>query len=236
MVIAVDGPAGAGKSTLAKQVAQRLNITYIDSGATYRGISYYIYQQIRTDYSVNRELEQNQVAMERIWQIVENELEQLELDVAYKDEICRIYINQQDVTDSIRTEEISILASIISTNPKVRQFLVERQRRISQAKSVIMDGRDIATVVFPQADYKFYITAQVEKRAQRRYQQLIQAGQLADLKDIVKDIQNRDYRDMNREHSPLRKDEQAVVIDTTNQTVSQAVAQMLEVIAQGEAD
>ncbi|MBL7574954.1 cytidylate kinase [Peptoniphilus asaccharolyticus DSM 20463] len=203
--VAIDGPSGSGKSTIAKLLADKLNITYVDTGAMYRAIA----------------LHSKETGIEPV-----DFINEVEID--YHDD--KVFLNGEDVSDKIRTEEISKLASKISKNLKVREFLVQKQREISKKRSVVMEGRDIGTVVLPEADYKFYLDAGVEVRAKRRYNQLIEKGEKAEFGQVLIDLKDRDFNDMNRENSPLVKAEGAIFIDSADITLEETLDKMLNTI------
>lgn len=202
--IAVDGPSGAGKSTIAKAVAQRLSIDYIDTGAMYRAVGYKLLQE--------------GVSLKDLPKVAEV-LARTEIDFS-----CgNIYLDGENINDRIRTEEISRQASDCSALGIVREKLTEQQQQMGVRKSVIMDGRDIGTVVFPDAEYKFYITASAEERAKRRYKELLEKGQEATYEKVLADIRQRDYNDTTRKINPLRKAEDAVTVDTTNMSREEVI-------------
>ncbi|MBZ4667867.1 MAG: cytidylate kinase, partial [Defluviitaleaceae bacterium] len=188
--IAIDGPAGAGKSTIAKMIAKKLNIIYVDTGAMYRTVALYcIKHGIQCTDKDN----------------VEKILNQIEIKILYKDHTQRIFLNDEDVSDIIRTQEISQGASDVATIQAVRVKMVELQRNLAKSASVVMDGRDIGTYVLPNADLKIFLTASVEERASRRYKELTQKGIECSLSKIKEEIEARDKNDTCRECSPLRK-------------------------------
>ena len=202
--IAVDGPSGAGKSTIAKAVAQKLSIDYIDTGAMYRAIGY---KMLKEGISVD------DLAG------IQNLLDTTEIDFSKGDTI----LDGQVVNDLIRTPEISKQASRCSAVAIVRKKLVDLQQKMGQAQSVVMDGRDIGTVVFPDAEYKFFITASPEERAKRRYKELLDKGQKVDYEQVLADITARDYNDSTRDVTPLRKAEDAIEVDTTNMSIEEVI-------------
>ena len=205
--IAIDGPAGAGKSTLAKQLAQRLGFLYVDTGALYRAIAYYaITQQAETAEEIAALLKDLTVTMQVI------------------DGTQHVFVNGEDVSDRIRTPEVSMGASKVSAIPAVREFLFELQQNLAKAQSVVMDGRDIGTVVLPRADLKIFLTASAEKRAERRYLELQekQPGDAPSYADVLADVKQRDYQDMTREIAPLKQAEDAVLVDTTELSFEQS--------------
>ncbi len=202
--IAVDGPSGAGKSTIAKAVAQRLSIDYIDTGAMYRAVGYKLLQE--------------GVSLEDLEKVAEV-LARTDIDFS-----CgNIYLDGENINDKIRTEEISRQASACSALGIVREKLTEQQQEMGARKSVIMDGRDIGTVVFPDAEYKFYITASAEERAKRRYKELLEKGQKAVYEKVLADIKQRDYNDTTRKINPLRKAEDALTVDTTEMSREEVI-------------
>lgn len=203
--IAVDGPSGAGKSTIAKAVAKKLNIDYIDTGAMYRAVGYKMLQE--------------GVALTDI-EGLQNMLDHTEIDFSQGN----IYLDGTIVNDVIRTQEISKQASDCSAIGIVRKKLVDLQQKMGESKSVIMDGRDIGTVVFPDAEYKFYVTASAEERARRRYEELVAKGQNVNYDQVLIDINTRDHNDSTREITPLRKADDAVEVDTTEMNIEEVVA------------
>lgn len=202
--IAVDGPGGAGKSTVAKGVAKKLNIDYIDSGAMYRALGLKI---LRRGIAMKDGPQLRQL------------LEETKID--FKGD--EIYMDGEPVGGLIRTPEVSMAASECSAFSFVREKMVEAQQKMGHSKSVIMDGRDICAVVFPDAKYKFYVTAAPEERARRRCKELLEKGERADYEQVLKDITTRDYNDSTRQASPLKKTEDAELLDTTGMTVEEAV-------------
>lgn len=209
--IAVDGPSGAGKSTIAKAVAKELGIDYIDTGAMYRAIGYKVKQLgISTEDSSS----------------LQEMLDHTDIDFVKGD----IILDGKVVNDVIRTPEISMMASKCSALPEVREKLVEIQRGMGRKKSVIMDGRDIATNVLPDAEYKIFLTASAEERAERRYKELSEKGEDVTFEDVLHDIQQRDHNDMTRKLNPLRKAEDARELDTTGLSIDQVIECILKEI------
>ena len=199
--VAIDGPAGAGKSTLARAMAQQLNFRYVDTGAIYRTVALGLY---RTGQDVSKVLEQPQC------------LEEMDVHMDYDAEgLQHMYLNGEDVTTAIREHYISAITSQVAAHPNVRAFLLEVQRKQANLHDVVMDGRDIGTVVLPHADVKGYLTASPEERARRRYLELEQKGDTTPMEQILQDIIKRDEQDKNRPIAPLRQAEDAVVLDTT---------------------
>ena len=202
--IAVDGPSGAGKSTIAKAIAKKLCIYYIDTGAMYRAVGYKMLQK--------------GIAMDDIPAITEM-LKETEIDFSSGN----IYLDGENINDRIRTEEISKQASDCSALGIVRAKLTEQQQKMGEKKSVIMDGRDIGTVVFPDAEYKFYITATAEERANRRFKELIAKGEEVTYEKVLADIKQRDHNDSTREINPLRKADDALELDTTEMKIEEVI-------------
>lgn len=216
--IAIDGPSAAGKSSIAKIVAKRLDYVYIDTGAMYRCVGYYCLQN-------NIDLHDEQAVsgvLKKIKIMLDNE--------------NRVYLNGDDVSDKIRQDEVSMSASLVSSYHDVRKFLVDQQRQMAKAGGVILDGRDIGTVVLPEAELKIYQSASVETRAKRRYLENKQRGLPADLETIKKDIERRDYQDMNRKISPLKKADDAIALDTSNLSIEEVVNEILNLVKQKESE
>lgn len=210
--IAIDGPAGAGKSTIAKMVSAEMGYIYVDTGALYRTIALY--------------LTENNIADDDI----EKSLENADVSLKFIDGIQRVYLGDRDVTDFIRTPEISMSASRTSAIPAVRRHLFDLQQKIARENNIIMDGRDIGTVVLPDADVKIYLTATPEERANRRYKELSEKPDCPSYEDILKDIIWRDYQDMNRIAAPLKQADDAVLVDSTELTLEQAAERITEII------
>lgn len=207
--IAIDGPAGAGKSTIAKRVAKELGYVYVDTGAMYRALAVYF-------------LKQGLDAEERV-KIVEA-CKDAEVSLQYEDGVQQVYLNGENVTALLREEAVGNMASVTSAIPEVRAQLLELQREMARTKDVVMDGRDIGTNILPNADVKVYLTASVATRAKRRYLELTEQGTDCDLQEIAKDIEARDARDMSRETAPLKQAEDAVLIDSSNMSIDEVVA------------
>ena len=209
--IAIDGPSGAGKSTIARLIAAELDIDYIDTGAMYRAVGYKMkLQGIAADQK----------------QMLQSMLENTDIDFVNGD----IILDGEVVNDKIRTSEISRMASVCSALPEVREKLVDIQRKMGTRKSVIMDGRDIGTNVLRDAEYKFFLTASAEERAERRYRELLDKGESITREEVLRDIIQRDHNDMTRELNPLTKAEDAVEIDTTGLTIQQVTDRILSYI------
>lgn len=210
--IAIDGPAGAGKSTIAKLVAKELGYIYVDTGAMYRGMAIYFLQQ-----KIGGE------EKEKIAEASRN----ANVSIAYEDGAQQIYLNGENVTAKLREEAVGNMASVSSAVPEVRGQLLALQRNLAQRENVVMDGRDIGTNILPHADTKIYLTASVETRAKRRFLELEQKGVMCNMEDIAKDIEERDYRDMHRDIAPLRQAEDAIYVDSSNMTIEEVVKEIL---------
>lgn len=213
--IAIDGPSAAGKSTIAKLLAKKLNYSHLDTGAMYRCVGY---QASRSNIDTN-----DAAALAKM-------IDGMEIDFDSKG---NVYINGEDVSSAIRQNQVSMLASSVSVHPEVRERLVAMQQKIAENKGYIMDGRDIGTVVLPQAELKVFMIASVEARAQRRYQEYISKGIEADYKEIYDDIEKRDYQDIHRSVSPLKKADDALELDTSDMTVEEveeAIEKMIDSI------
>ena len=213
--VAIDGPAGAGKSTIAKRVAKEKDFIYIDTGAMFRAMAIHF---LRCGIAADDH--------EKISEAVKD----VNVTISYVNGEQNVFLNGENVTGQLRTEEVGNMASASSVNGDVRKKLLELQRKLAASANVVMDGRDIGTVVLPDADVKVYLTASVEVRAQRRYKELIEKGQEADLEKIKKDIEERDYRDMNREIAPLRQTEDAILVDSSSMTIDENVQAILDLI------
>ena len=213
--IAIDGPAGAGKSTIAKQVARCENLIYIDTGAMYRAMSLLMLQ--------------NGIPLNDAEKIGQ-ECSRAQIDISYENGEQAVFLNGENVDAFLREERVGNAASAVSAVPRVRERLVQLQRELAESADVVMDGRDIGTVVLPDADLKIFLTASSRVRAERRYRELQEKGIEADLKTIQRDIEERDHRDMTRETSPLRQAEDAVVIDSSMMTVDEVIQNILDLI------
>ena len=210
--IAIDGPAGAGKSTIAKLVAKKRGYIYVDTGAMYRAMALYL---LRTGVDIS-----DRAAIAKACQ-------NADISIAYQQGEQVVLLNGENVNAYLRTEEVGNMASVSSAVPEVRKKLVELQQELAAKEDVVMDGRDIGTVVLPNADVKVYLTASTHTRAMRRFLELQEKGQAADLEKIEADIADRDYRDMHRETSPLRQAEDAVLVDSSEMTIEQVVERIL---------
>ena len=211
---AIDGPAGAGKSTIARRAAGQLGFVYVDTGAMYRAMALYFLRK-----GINPADEE----------AVSRTCSEAEVSIRYQDGAQQVLLNGEDVSGQIRTEEVGKTASVVSAYMPVREKLTELQKELAARENVIMDGRDIGTCVLPQAPAKIYLTASVEVRALRRFRELTEKGEACDLEEIKKDIADRDWKDMHREHAPLKQAEDAVVVDSSQMTIDQVVEAILAV-------
>lgn len=212
--IAIDGPAGAGKSTIAKMVSAKLGYIYVDTGALYRTIALYITENHIPDDEIVQSLDGAEVSLKFI------------------DGAQRVYLGDRDVSDLIRTPEISMAASKVSTIPAVRDHLFEMQKKIARENNVIMDGRDIGTVVLPDAQVKIFLTASPEERALRRYRELSDKPGCPCYEEILSDIIERDRNDMNRKTAPLKQAEDAVPVDTTSLSLEESAEKISRIISE----
>lgn len=215
IAVAVDGPAGAGKSSISKIVAKKLGYLYIDTGAMYRSVTWAV---LHNHIDVN-----NQKAVEAL-------LPELDLTMEASDDSCKVFIAGQDVTDFIRTPQVNKAVSIVASYKGVRQYLVERQRLMAEAGGVILDGRDIGSVVLPNAELKIYLTASVEARAMRRYLEVKGTVNEQPLEDIKDSVMQRDDMDKNRKESPLIQVEDAVLVDSSEMTFDETVEHILHLV------
>ena len=215
IVIAIDGPAGAGKSTIAKALAKKLEIAYISTGSMYRALAL---KCINNNFDATDENVANQIANSTT------------LNVEYRNGDQLVFLDGKDVTTKLYTDKVSDFASKISVHKVVREKLVEVQREIAQRQSVVMDGRDIGSVVLPNADLKFYLDADVEIRAQRRYEELLSKGAKATYEEVLTDMKERDYRDKTREISPLKICDDAIIIDCSHLSIEEVVNKFLSYI------
>jgi len=214
--IAIDGPAGAGKSSIAKALSKRLGYIYIDTGAMYRAVALFFLENNVADGMDSR---------------IESLLDKLEISIKYEDGAQKVILNGEDVTGRLRLEEIGKLASKFSAIGSVREKLVALQRKLAQKENVVMDGRDIGTVVLPNANLKIYLSASSKVRAKRRYLELLEKGQTdLDINDIEDEIIKRDEADMNREISPLKQADDAYYLDSSDMTLEEVVSKILSMV------
>ena len=218
--VAVDGPAGSGKSTITKMVAKDLGYNYVDTGAMYRGLTY--------DFLKNNLTELDEKKIELL-------LSKVKFEVKFIDRVQYVFVNDEDVSEKIRTAEVSKFTSLFAKSLAVREFLIDTQRNLAMSNNIIMDGRDIASVVLPNADVKIFLTASVEERARRRVLDFERQGVVdIDFDKVKADIAARDYQDEKRDIAPLVKVDDAVLIDTTNLTITEVVEKMTELIKKAE--
>ena len=219
--VAIDGPAGAGKSTIAKQIARKMNFIYVDTGAMYRAMALFLLR--------------NQIKAEEKEKI-EKICKEANITIEYRDGEQVVLLNGENVNGLIRTEEVGNMASAASVNAEVRRKLVALQQELASKAEVIMDGRDIGTCVLPNANVKVYLTADTLVRAKRRFDELTAKGEICDIDKIEADIKERDFRDMNREISPLKQAKDAVLVDTSDMNIEQVVDTIMDLIRQDRAD
>lgn len=215
IAVAIDGPSGAGKSTISRKVAQMIGFIYVDTGALYRAIGYHAFE--------------SGVSLENIIQIVEL-LPNITILLKYEDGVQKIFLNDKDVSKEIRLPNISMYASAASALPEVRAYLLDLQKTLARENNVIMDGRDIGTVILPNAQVKIFLTASVDDRATRRYEELKSSGQDVSYDDIKQDIITRDYNDSNREIAPLKQASDAILVDTTGNELEQSIKLVADII------
>ncbi len=216
--VAIDGPAGAGKSTLSRRVAQKLGYVYVDTGALYRTVGL---KFIKLGYDTELKCDIDKV------------LGNTDVDIKYIDGEQKVFLDGVDVTDGIRTPDASMMASAVSAKPPVRAFLLEMQRKLARENNVVMDGRDIGTVVLPNATVKIFLTASVKARADRRYKELCEKGIKTDYKSVYDDIEKRDYNDSHRDIAPLKPADDSVLADTTELDVEQSLELLLKIVNEG---
>lgn len=212
--IAVDGPAGAGKSSIARAVAEEIGYIYVDTGALYRSIAL---------YSIENKLDNESLV---------NSLDKINIRLEFIDKCQHVFLNDNDVSDKIRTPEVSMGASKVSAIPEVREFLFGLQKKIAAENNIIMDGRDIGTVVLPDADLKVFLTASAEERANRRFKEMIDSS--ISYEQVLEDIKQRDYNDMHRDIAPLKQAEDAVLLDTTGMTIEEVKQKLKALIDETE--
>lgn len=216
VAVAIDGPAGAGKSTISKMVAKELGFIYIDTGAMYRAIGL---KALNHKYDTKQDIDK----------IIEM-AEHTDIDIQYLEGVQNIFLDGENVTGCIRTNEVSIAASDVSAIPKVRLILVALQQKLAEKQSVIMDGRDIGTFVLPNADVKIFLTASIEDRARRRYEELLEKGMSCDFETLKEEIALRDTNDSTRKFAPLKPAEDAIILDTSNNELEQSISLVLHTI------
>ena len=216
--IAIDGPAGAGKSTLSRKVAEQLGYIYVDTGALYRAVGLK-FSRIGADTELNCD--------------IEGTLKDTKVDIRFVDGEQRVFLDNEDVSGEIRTPVASMMASAVSAKPPVRAFRLEMQRLLAKENNVVMDGRDIGTVVLPNSTVKIYLTASAEDRAQRRYDELVLKGENVTFKEVYDDMVKRDYNDMHRAIAPLKQAQDAVVADTTGFSPEQSLELLLKIVREG---
>ncbi len=212
--VAIDGPAGAGKSTISKGAAKELGFIYVDTGALYRTIAFSAVRKGIIDNSDE----------------VVKMLDEIEVKLGFENGVQCVYLNGEEVSPYIRTPEISMGASKVSAIPKVREYLLDLQRNIAKENNVIMDGRDIGTVVLPNAECKIFLTASPECRAKRRYKELIEKGENVKYEDVLADVNERDYNDSHREIAPLKPSKESVIADTSEFTLDESIALIVKII------
>ena len=210
--IAIDGPAGAGKSSIAKAVAAQIGYIYVDTGALYRSIAL---------YALENNLDNDALV---------NSLDKINVSLEFIDKAQHVILNGNDVSDKIRTAEVSMNASRVSAIPAVREFLFGLQKKIAAENNIIMDGRDIGTVVLPNADLKVFLTASAEERANRRFKEMTDSD--ITYEQVLEDIKQRDYNDMHRDIAPLKQADDAVLLDTTGMTIDEVIARLKSMIAE----
>ena len=212
--IAIDGPSGAGKSTLARMLAQELGYLYVDTGAMYRAMALFMMREKVDPQDAGA---------------IAAKCEEADITIRYEDGVQVVYLNGENVNSLLRTEEVGNMASVTSVQPAVRSKMVELQQKLAADSDCIMDGRDIGTCVLPGADVKIYLTASSGVRAKRRFDELGSRGEECDIRKIQADIEERDYRDMHREMSPLKKADDAVLVDSSDMTVEQVIDKIIQI-------
>lgn len=218
--IAIDGPAGAGKSTIAKSLAKELGYVYVDTGAMYRALAYFF---LKRGIAGDDEPAISEAVVDA------------DVTIRYEDGAQQVYLNDENVTGYLRTEQVGNMASATSVYGPVRSKLVALQQKLAESTDVIMDGRDIGTCVLPNAQVKIYLTASVDTRAKRRFDELTAKGEPANLQEIAADIKERDYRDMHRDLSPLKQADDAILVDSSDLTIEQVVERILEIVKEKQA-
>ena len=213
--VAIDGPAGAGKSTLSRKTAEKLGFIYVDTGALYRTVGLK-FSRMGADTQLNCD--------------IEGILSKTTVDIRFVNGEQRVFLDGEDVSEEIRTPAASMMASAVSAKPPVRAFLLEMQRKLAKENNVVMDGRDIGTVVLPDATVKIYLTASAQVRAKRRYDELLQKGTTVTFKEVYDDMVQRDYNDMHREIAPLKQADDAILADTSGFDFEESLALLLKII------
>ena len=216
--IAIDGPGGAGKSTISKEVAKRLGIIYVDTGALYRTVGYFARENGLS------------LADVKVSELITPLLDKITIEIGYVDGTQHVYLNGEDLGDKIRQPDISMYASAVSSVPNVRAFLLETQKELARKNSVIMDGRDIGTVILPNADVKIFLTASSEARAERRYRELVAKGQNVKYEDVLNEMNERDHADSTRAAAPLKAAEDAILFDNSGYTFEGSVEHVISLI------
>ena len=216
--VAIDGPAGAGKSTISRKAAKELGFIYVDTGALYRAVGLK-FSRMGVDKEFNCDIDAI--------------LDKTQVDIRFVEGEQHVFLDGEDVSAEIRTPAASMMASAASAKPQVRAFLLEMQRKLAENNNVLMDGRDIGTVVLPDATVKIYLTASAEDRAQRRYKELCEKGENVTFKEVYDDMVQRDYNDMNREIAPLKRADDAVLADTTGFEFEESLALILRIVKEG---
>ena len=212
--IAIDGPAGAGKSTIAKAIAKKMGFIYVDTGAMYRAMALFLLREGVEEQDTDT---------------ISKKCQEADITIAYENGEQIVYLNGENVNGYLRTEEVGNMASKTSPQPAVRKKLVELQQALAAKSDCIMDGRDIGTCVLPHAQVKIYLTASSAVRAKRRYDELMEKGEACDIAKIQADIEERDYRDMHREQSPLKQAEDAILVDTSDMTIEEVIAHIISI-------
>lgn len=219
LVITVDGPAGSGKSTVSRMLAERLSYAYLDTGALYRAVAYCAARSgIRADDGEG----------------LKNLCGRIRIDVRNEDGVMKVFVDGEDVSEQIRTPEMSMMASRVSASPAVRQALLGLQRKAAEKGPVVAEGRDMGTVVFPAADFKFFLTAGVEERSRRRYLELVEKGEGMPFEEVREEVIRRDRQDTDREIAPLRPAEGSILIDSSDLTPFEVIEKMLKIIERGK--
>ncbi|MBQ3052392.1 MAG: (d)CMP kinase [Clostridia bacterium] len=219
ITIAIDGPAGAGKSTLSRKLAENFGYIYVDTGALYRTVGLkFLNLGFDTDLSCN----------------ISEILEKTTVDIRFVDGQQRVFLDDKDVSDDIRTPKASMMASAVSAKPEVRAFLIDMQRKLAKENNIVMDGRDIGTVVLPDATVKIYLTASADARAKRRFDELVLKGEKVTYKEVYDDMVQRDYNDMSRKIAPLKKADDAILADTSDLDLAESLELLIKIVNEGK--